>query len=363
MLQEIDDAMALTKLDRYVLLGSEVEVKQLLTVLQSEGYTVEFCIIQETQAAQIAGIPVYRLFDEAIRTKPKNNLTLIISYFGYKIDYEKINISFAELGFTRFITYWDVYSLLYERMGANYWLTDPHFYDDKRPAIEEVGTLFADETSGKLFKNLISGRKNLDFSKIIRTNSMKDQYFPGDVPELLFSNFIDCGAYTGDTYLECLKRNKPLLTYIAFEPDENNYKKLKTAITRHSSPSSIALAFPCGVWSSTRKLCFSENGELDSKVNENGKSIIQCVAIDEAVAGLRVDSLKMDIEGAEYEALLGAKDTIIANKSSLAISIYHKPEDIFAIPLLIHSWFSKKKMYMRAHALCGFELVLYVFPE
>ena len=67
----------------------------------------------------------------------------------------------------------------------------------------------------------------------------------------------------------------------------------------------------------------------------------------------------MDIEGSEYEALLGAKDTIYSSKPNLAICLYHKPNDLYEIPLLINSWNLGYKFYLRMHSYSAFDLVLY----
>lgn len=77
----------------------------------------------------------------------------------------------------------------------------------------------------------------------------------------------------------------------------------------------------------------------------------------------KVTFIKMDIEGAEYEALLGAKETIQKNKPKLAISIYHKPEDIISIPKLIKSMVPNYRLYIRHYSNADNETVLYAIPS
>ena len=71
----------------------------------------------------------------------------------------------------------------------------------------------------------------------------------------------------------------------------------------------------------------------------------------------------MDIEGAEYKALLGAEKTIKKYKPKLAICIYHKPEDVWEIPWLIHQFNPNYKFYLRHYSLTSPETVLYAIDE
>jgi hypothetical protein len=67
----------------------------------------------------------------------------------------------------------------------------------------------------------------------------------------------------------------------------------------------------------------------------------------------------MDLEGAEVDALYGAKNTIIKNKPKLAISIYHTDEHLYQIPLLIHDWVPEYTLYIRHHSDYTPDTVLY----
>ena len=69
--------------------------------------------------------------------------------------------------------------------------------------------------------------------------------------------------------------------------------------------------------------------------------------------------IKMDIEGSEYEALIGAQNTIKKNRPKLAICIYHSDEDMLRLIELIANWDLGYKFYIRHHAQKISETVLY----
>jgi hypothetical protein len=71
----------------------------------------------------------------------------------------------------------------------------------------------------------------------------------------------------------------------------------------------------------------------------------------------------MVIEGVEYEALLGSVNTIKKYRLALAIFLYHKPEHLFEIPLLIKSWNLYYEYFIRFHGNNLFETVLYCIPK
>ena len=110
--------------------------------------------------------------------------------------------------------------------------------------------------------------------------------------------------------------------------------------------------------------------------------MIQCVSLDEAIMRFRPTLIKMDVEGAEYDALLGARKIITRYKPGLAICLYHRPEHLWQIPLLQQLFGEGKtifdpatpgdldssrtnnsyRLYLRLHAFNGWELVAYAIP-
>ena len=61
--------------------------------------------------------------------------------------------------------------------------------------------------------------------------------------------------------------------------------------------------------------------------------------LDAVLEGACVDYIKYDVEGSEQEALTGSQKSILAHYPTLMVSLYHRSEDLFAIPLRIHREF------------------------
>lgn len=82
-------------------------------------------------------------------------------------------------------------------------------------------------------------------------------------------------------------------------------------------------------------------------------------SLDHLLGDERVTYIKMDIEGAELNALKGGANIIEKYKPKLAISLYHKAEDIYEIPLYLKSLVPEYKFYIRHYTDLWEETVLY----
>ena len=72
-------------------------------------------------------------------------------------------------------------------------------------------------------------------------------------------------------------------------------------------------------------------------------------ALDDLTQGAPIHYLKLDVEGQEANALLGAQQTIQQYKPRMLVSAYHRSEDLFRLPLLIHQMRPDYRIYLRHH--------------
>ena len=94
-------------------------------------------------------------------------------------------------------------------------------------------------------------------------------------------------------------------------------------------------------------------------MSETGETEVQARRLDDVLAGRKVTFIKMDIEGSEMAALRGAERIIREQRPRLAISIYHKPEDMWEIPSYILQCHPDYKLYVRHYSISDTETVLY----
>ena len=156
------------------------------------------------------------------------------------------------------------------------------------------------------------------------------KYIPEEVIlNLNDKDFIDGGAYIGDSALMFEKYYKPKKIY-SFEPNINNYNILKKTIKENNLKKVIPIFEALGHSQSYFKLkdlghasYISEKGTLEIKVNTIDNFTSEKI--------LNVGLIKLDIEGFELEALKGAKNTIKEKKPILLISIYHNADGFFGV--------------------------------
>lgn len=242
---------------------------------------------------------------------------------------------------------------------------DYDYYRDNEHLFQETYGWLHDDKSKRVMKKYLDGHVNLaafpcqsEWSK----EDVANQYFPEDIVQL--SNhemFVDCGAYTGDTLLNFCNRVESFEKYYALEPDERRKHDIEQVISQKKSLGEIEWV-KLGAWSEKSELHFSterECGELTHNQTEYTvdipvDSIDHIVDINE-----KVTFIKMDIEGAELQALTGAANVIKRNKPVLAICVYHKREDLITIPQYIKELVPEYEFYLRCHYPYASELVLY----
>lgn len=193
-----------------------------------------------------------------------------------------------------------------------------------------------------------------DLSEIASPSN--EEYF--DKVNVITENevFVDCGGFDGRTSLRFIERcNGKYEKVIIFEPEA-----CKRELIEQNLAGEKYLLYPYGVWSEENRLYFEARGDVTSHITEKKSGYtIQVVPLDHYVYYETPTLIKMDIEGAELEALIGGKRTIQTYRPKLVICIYHKPEDLFEIPLYIKALNDNYNLFIRQYSNNKYETVCY----
>lgn len=206
--------------------------------------------------------------------------------------------------------------------------------------------LLADEKSRAIFDAIIGYRITGDV-RVLEPWVDPVLFYPTDLFLLgKDETYIDGGAFTGDTIELFVERTAGSYSrVIAFEPDPDNFAKLATRFAGESriEPKNL------GLFSDRRILKFASAGGRASGLAEDGDVEVKVTSIDQELAGAPATFIKMNIEGAELEALKGARETIRRWHPRLCVSGYHKASHLWEVPLLIRELSRDYSLYLRQH--------------
>lgn len=182
---------------------------------------------------------------------------------------------------------------------------------------------------------------------------------------------IDAGACWGDTTLYFADRVGPQGKVYAAEFIPSNLHVLEQNLLHNPQVQSSVHIVKHPFWkTSHRKLYYVDWGP-GSRVTDDAKQyaydgMCETLSIDDLVKIQnieRVDFIKMDIEGSEFDTLHGATQTIQRWRPKLAISLYHRPTDLLAIPQLIDTLAPGYRFYLDHHTIYNNETVLFAVPS
>lgn len=229
--------------------------------------------------------------------------------------------------------------------------------------LDYIDANLADQESRDIIHNrcktfLTGDLSYIDKNEINSHSYFSQDFYPISSDEVLF----DCGAFTGDTIEDFVTfTNKKYRKIVAFEPDEKNVKRLN-AFINNKIENVVVIQKATG--DKNGKVAFLNNGNMFSKTvdvkDSSDELSVDIVRLDSYI-DYHPTLIKMDIEGAELESLIGASQIIATQKPKLAICIYHMPFDFYEIPNFLKSLVPEYKFKVRQHEPGFCETVLYAY--
>lgn len=219
--------------------------------------------------------------------------------------------------------------------------------------------ILSDEQSKKVFDAIVNRVLGSGENPNIMANVCeKNQYFPADIVNLSdHESFVDIGAFNGDTVKDFIEQTQTKFDAIfSFEIDKINFNLLKDNVKHMPTHNKIKI-FNKGIWESECDITYNI-GNSQSTIGE-GEGKGHVAPLDDILRNEKVTYIKMDIEGAEPQALRGSRNIIQTQKPRLAICLYHEFKHLWEIPLYLKELVPEYNIYLRHHTNLEYETVCY----
>lgn len=242
----------------------------------------------------------------------------------------------------------------------------PHEIFRQAKQVEQAFELWADDQSRIEYIAQLKYRTSLDSQWTREHDPAEDTYFPQSLTRLSGNEvFADCGAFDGDSLLEFLQRSGGRFRKaIAIEPDGGTYRRLQQFVASLPPDTRERVqALNLALGRARETVFFAATGTVYSRISESGVEV-SCEALDNLLAGCEDVYLKMDIEGAELDALEGASQLLAEGSATLAICNHHTQDDLWRVPLAIHERSGGRyRLYLRRYAEDCWENMCHAIPR
>lgn len=221
-------------------------------------------------------------------------------------------------------------------------LFNAEYVAENREKLEKVYNMLADDVSKKVFENAVKYKLSGKIEYLFECETPLEEVYENVLKFTADETYYDLGAYRGDTVEEFLSHVNGYEKIIAVEPDFKTYNKLCVATSNLKNIENINAC----VSDTDGEALFNMQSSRGSAISGGGNSV-KSVTIDELSKKAVPTYIKMDIEGAELQAIDGAADVISRFKPKMQIAAYHRSEDLFALPLRVLSLRQDYKIYLR----------------
>jgi len=246
--------------------------------------------------------------------------------------------------------------------------TDKSFIYDHIADFDRSFQSLEDEKSRRIYCCLLNYKITKDEKYLLELQNFvddeKNQYFDNSLYEFLEKDvLLDVGAYTGDTLKSYSEHFVNCSGYYGMEADAYIFNKLHEYVIKQNMSDKCKI-FNYAAWDTRTTLYFDENPGT-STITDVGGNAVKAITIDDLLLDEDpVTIVKMDIEGAEANALVGARKLIKEDKPILAICVYHKRDDYYHLLDIIKDICPNEySFYFRQYRYTPTETVCYAIPK
>lgn len=235
------------------------------------------------------------------------------------------------------------------------------WFEKNRQEMLDALDLFEDDLSKEIYVNAICNRIAPQYArKTFHEMEQKGEYFGTGIFDVGEDEcYVDVGAYDGDSIRAFLETVKGKFEQIyGFELDLKNYSVM--ACDPNISGDNRIRLYNMGISCEEKGVGVVSAG-YGSHIVESESQSVRLGCLDTILQDKRVTLIKMDIEGAEMDALKGAQKMISMQHPKLAISVYHKLDDMWKIPQYIKELCSDYKLSLRHHTAVAWDTDCYAY--
>jgi len=228
---------------------------------------------------------------------------------------------------------------------------------------ETVRALLADEASKRIFDDAVNFRLSGKY-RYLRNGCANTEALREVFAGQRIRTVLDGGAFRGDSAADFIEALSPD-TIAAVEADARTWTKL----SQYAEGETRCRVIPvnAALWDENMEMTYvssASRGSGESGRNRRAKEVtVRCRTAEDIAAECftePADLIKLDVEGAEALALDGAAGLIERDRPNLAVSLYHRTDDIFELTERIHGMLPEHRLFMRrADCIPFWDLTLY----
>lgn len=219
--------------------------------------------------------------------------------------------------------------------------------------------LLEDELSKECMVAYLNSKLTEDFRYLLPVCSQTASYFENPFFEIGDKeNFVDVGAYNGDTIREFLQTKNSYNKIHAIEPEQQSYSELKEYVINRKLMD-IEL-YQCGCWNSNTVLHFQKDEE-SSRLEMYGEEELKVYKLDDLLQGQTVSIIKINYLNGVCETLDGSYNIIRQQKPKLIIMVGFDEWGLIKIPQKIKELNPNYKVALRYASAMPARLTLFAY--
>lgn len=221
--------------------------------------------------------------------------------------------------------------------------------EKNRKEYKDVYSWFEDDLSREIYQNVLRYRMTFDVKYTIKAHALSEQEGKQDLDNVILRRlvgespvFFDVGGFDGQSTIDFIDKVKNYKKVFFFEPDETIMLKSQKRLSSNRDIEYLQ----AGVGAVKGSAQFDNIEDGGGCVSVAGRQTIRVVSLDEFITS-ELSYIKMDIEGAELDAICGAEHFIKEKHPLLSVSVYHRPGDIHRLTKKILEFNPQYHIYIR----------------